>query len=92
MQNLICTACDSCMKALDGKQGTAEVKSNYITIKGSVCLYVWNEDRSQHDFYYAQSKGDLNMLHFCNGRCFDDFMEARKAVVSESYKRQWYAD
>jgi hypothetical protein len=59
MQNAIYTACDSCATIVDGKQGTADVKRNFLSIQGSLCLNLWNIDTDRHEFYYASQKGDV---------------------------------
>lgn len=85
MQNSLYTACDSCAEVLEGKKGTAQMRKNYLSIKGSVCLYVYNTEIERYDFHYGQPKDTTESLHFCNGACFDSYMEAKK-VIHQSFK------
>lgn len=80
MQNLLYTACDSCAEILEGKKGTAQIRQSYITLKGSLCLYEWNEEKQSYQFTYSQKKSDIQRLDFCNFKHMAEYMEARRYV------------
>jgi hypothetical protein len=91
MQNAIYTACDSCATIVDGKQGTADVKRNFLSIQGSLCLNLWNIDTDRHEFYYASQKGDVTRLHFCDEKCMIAYLNARRQVIVDK-KNSWHTD
>lgn len=82
MQNALYVMCDACGKIVQGKQGTADIKEPFISLRGSLC-YQEFYDNSYHYFYGTQ-KGDLTFLHFCNGDCVDTYLSAKKELILNS--------
>ncbi len=87
MRNRICTACDGCQNVLEGIKGTQVVKSNYLTIRGTICYEAFDKNKVKHFTYGSSSTEEAvtTYLHFCNGKCIDDYMSARVFL-----KSQWH--
>ncbi len=88
MQNRLHTSCDFCAEILEGKSGTAEMRKEYISVRGSLMLKTYDED-THHPFYtYAADKQNaMTPMHFCAKKsCLVDFLEARK-FQREDYLR-----
>ena len=68
--------CDECGKVVSGKNGTADAKEDYITIKGRITLHEWDEDRHDHVYTHAtQNAYEENM--FCSVDCLQQFIDHR---------------
>ncbi len=97
MRNSTYTTCDGCGTIIDGRDGTAVVKSTYITIKGSLRLNYYDSYGVQHHAYdrfrpaAEDTVGrkpflDYEYYDFCSGFCLDDFMETRLIMKAKYHE------
>lgn len=90
MQNGLFTACDFRTKIIDGVKGTAKVDEPYLSIKGTLLL-VYKDEKGVKRYYYPTPKtGEL--LHFCNGSCFDSYCSAKTFQRQEYFKNNPHTD
>lgn len=88
MENRIYTACDNCATVLDGLYKAAKVKKSYISFKGSLCLKSYDKNDIEHFTYANPNKLDAlqTFMHFCNGTCLDEYMQARVFLKAEYHQ------
>lgn len=68
--------CDACNNLLEGVQGMATIRKDYLRMPGSTTLRVWNDGNQQYfNIYLGKSNESLT---FCNAHCFETLMLARK--------------
>lgn len=89
MNNGVTTVCDACMKPLDGIHGTERVKKQYLGIRGSVMLKVFDKNMIAH-YVYAQTPDFVGkeILHFCDGQCLNDFMDVKIMLKGEYHDKR----
>src|SRR3990172_5316763 len=66
--------CDNCGEIMYGKKGVGLVHKTYRSIRGSITVQRWNNDRNQGEFVYISEHPEEPMC-FCNTACFKEFAE-----------------
>lgn len=90
MNNGVATVCDACFKPLDGINGTEKVKKQYLSIRGTICLKTYDINRIEHYTWGNPNKEEAlrTFLHFCNGKCLDDYMAMRVTLKAEYHQNK----
>jgi hypothetical protein len=85
MNNGVFTACDFCGEPLEGLFKNAMVKKQFLSIRGTVCLKVYDRNKVEHYVYANPDKVQAmsRFLHFCNGNCLDGYMEMRIVLKTQ---------
>lgn len=85
MRSGITTLCDGCFKPIDGIYGTAKVRKQYISIRGTLNVKTWDFGGIEHYVYaiLGEEEAMRTWLNFCNGKCLDDFMVVKMLLKAQ---------
>lgn len=83
MYNGMFTVCDFDAKVLEGREGTAKVAKRYFIVNGQLGVMDQGDEKTDPRIWWATRKDERIQLHFCNGTCFQGYIEAKELLIKE---------
>ena len=79
MRSGITVLCDACFKPIDGIYGTAKVKKQYLSLRGTLNLKTYDPEGVEHYVYaiLGEEQAKITWLNFCDGKCIDQYMSVK---------------
>lgn len=90
MRSGLTVLCDGCFKPIDGTYGTAKVRKQYISIRGTVNVKTWDANGIEHYVYAVLGEEEAmhTWLNFCNGKCLDDYMVVKMLLKAQYHNNK----
>jgi hypothetical protein len=67
-------ACDQCQKIIDGIEGVAEKRRDYIAVRGQMSMNFYDETLQKYIYVFLTPK-DNKELVFCSSECLVTYID-----------------